>query len=288
MLAKPIRTAGWVCALFALSLVAAGPAMSQTLQRIKDTGTIRIGYRLDAVPFSYRDKAGKPVGYTVDICRMVAQGIENRLQLKKPLAVRFVPVTTKDRFDAIRQKRIDMLCGATSVTLSRRRMVDFSVLTFFTGASVMVKKGGPAGFAGLNGKKIAVRKATTTEGALRETLERLGIKATIVAVDSHETGMQAVETGKVDAYFADRAILLWHAHQRGKKGNLLVASNMFGSEPYAIALPLGDAEFRLTVDGLIGVIYRSQAIVDIFKKNFPGAKPSPVIMALYLLNALPD
>jgi ABC-type amino acid transport substrate-binding protein len=266
--------------------VGAGAASAQTLDAIKASGQLKIGYRLDAVPFSYKDDKGQPAGYTVDLCRLVAEGIKRDLKLAK-LDVVYVPVSTADRFEAIQSKKIDMLCGATSVTLARRKLVDFSVLTFFTGASVMIRAGGPTAIDALAGKTVAVRTGTTTEQALNALLKADGTAAKIVGVKDHGEGVELLMSGKADAYFADRAILLWLAARNAQQGQLVVANNIFGPEPYALALRLGDSTFRLMVDTQLSAIYKSKAIVDIFNSNFAGASPSQNMLSLYVLNALP-
>jgi polar amino acid transport system substrate-binding protein/glutamate/aspartate transport system substrate-binding protein len=267
-----------VCAL-------AGAASAQTVDAVKASGKLRIGYRLDAVPFSYRNDSGQPAGYTVDLCRLVAEGVKRSLNLKE-LDIVYVPVSTEERFEAVRSKKIDMLCGATTVTLSRRELVDFSVLTFFTGASVMVRAGGPASFSALAGKTIAVRTGTTTENALTATRKNDGIAAKVVGVKDHAEGAALLTAGKADAYFADQAILFWLATRAGQ-GKLVVSSSIFRPEPYAIALPLGDTQFRLLVDTQLSAIYQSGAILDTFKWNL-GTDLPQVLRTMYLLNALPQ
>jgi polar amino acid transport system substrate-binding protein/glutamate/aspartate transport system substrate-binding protein len=204
----------------------------------------------------------------------------------KALDITYVPVSTEERFEAVRSKKIDMLCGATTVTLSRRELVDFSVLTFFTGASVMVRAGGPASFSALAGKTIAVRTGTTTENALTATLKNEGIAAKVVGVKDHAEGAALLTAGKADAYFADQAILFWLATRAGQ-GKLVVSSSIFRPEPYAIALPLGDTQFRLLVDTQLSAIYQSGAILDTFKWNL-GTDLPQVLRTMYLLNALPQ
>jgi len=274
--------------MIALALgVGTGAASAQTIDAVKASGQLKIGYRNDAVPFSYKDQNGKPAGYTVDLCQLVAEGIKRDLKLTK-LDIVYVPVTTEDRFNALKSKKIDMLCGATSVTLARRKLVDFSVLTFFTGAGVMIRDGGPTSIETLGGKTVAVRSGTTTEAALNAMLKQQGVQAKVAGVKDHAEGVALLAAGKADAYFADQAILLWLAARDGGKSKLIVANNVFGPEPYALALPLGDSAFRLLVDSQLSAIYRSKAIVDVCNKNFPGLNPSQTMLNVYLLNALPQ
>src|SRR5437763_6198573 len=106
--------------------VFAGTASAGVLDRIGQDKAIRIAYREDAPPFSYKDKIGEPVGFMVDLCREVAKKLAHQLRLRSLNVVR-VLVTATDRFEAIRQQKADLLCEPTSATLSRRAIVDFSI-----------------------------------------------------------------------------------------------------------------------------------------------------------------
>jgi ABC-type amino acid transport substrate-binding protein len=270
----------------ALCLISAG-AGAGTLDTIRDRGEIRLGFRTDAEPFSYRDAKGAAAGYSVDLCALVVGGIRRRLGLRD-LAVKLVPVSTDDRFKAIEDGRIDLLCGATTVTLSRRERVDFSKLIYFSGASVMMRADGPQGFVGLTGKSIGVRGATTTEKLLRAVLAQARMKATVITMKDHREGLKQLEGGKIDAYFADRSLLVGLLNRSAAPGKLKVASQLLSREPYALAMRRGDSDFRLAVDWSLARIFRSPAIVKVYKRNFGGRSPSRTIAMLYLFNGLPD
>src|ERR1700730_18223760 len=119
-----------------------GVASAGVLDRVAQEKAIRIAYREDAPPFSYKDKIGEPAGFMVDLCRAVAKKLAEQRSLPA-LSVTYVPVTAKDRFEAITQQKADLLCEPTSATLSRREVVDFSLPTFLDGASLMVRADGP-------------------------------------------------------------------------------------------------------------------------------------------------
>lgn len=272
--------------LLALSLVSQG-ALAQTLERIKETGVLKVGYRQDAAPYSYADDTGVPAGYTVDLCRAVAADVKRQLSLQD-LEIKYLSVGAEDRFEAVKSGKIDLLCGATTATLSRREIVDFSLPTFIDGASVMTLKDGPGTFEGLAGHKIGVRAGTTTEEALKNTLSDMSIKAEVVPVSSHADGLKLVETKDVSAYFADQAILLFLAARSPEAINLRVAKKFFTYEPYALALVHSDDDFRLAVDRALSHIYKSGMIKKVFAKNFGVAQPSDALKALYLISALPE
>ncbi len=276
------------CGLLTLIVLQAPAASAGTLDKLRQTGVLTVGYREDAVPFSYQSEIGEAVGYTVDLCRTIATRLKADLGLGK-LSINYVPVTTEGRFKAIKDGRIDILCGATTATLSRRELVDFSLPTFISGASVLLRANGPEGMKALSGHKVGVRGSTTTEEALRNTLAKLSVDAEVVTVSDHQDGLQRLENGDISAYFGDRAILIFLAARSEARDNLRLSDQHFTFEPLALALPRGDEDFRLAVDRTLSRIYRSGAIKTLFRNAFgKGAKPTELLQALYVISALPE
>ena len=269
-------------------LMTIGVGSAGTLDRIKQEKAIRIAYREDAPPFSSKDKLGEPAGFMVDLCRAVAKKLAEQLNLPGLNAV-YVPVTAADRFEAIAQQKADLLCEPTSVTLSRRELVDFSIPTFLDGASLMVRADGPKNLRDLAGQKIGVLAGTTTEEALRNTLKEGGITGDVVAAKTHGEGLAMLDDGKISAYFGDRSILLFLIKDSKAPEKLRLADDYLSVEPYALALPRGDSDFRLAVDRALSHIYRSGEIVSVFQRSFGGkAEPSQILRTLYVISGLPD
>ena len=261
---------------------------AETLDRIRDSGTIKLGYREDAPPFSFKNNIGEPAGYTIELCRAVAGQIKSQLKLDA-LKVDYVPVTAENRFKAVADGKIDLLCGATTATLSRRDIVDFSLPVFVDGASVLLRKDGPQTFGDLEGRKVGVRAGTTTEDALRNTVRDLSITVATVAVDDHKDGVAKLLNKEISAYFADRAILFFLMAGSGAPGDLFLSEQQFTYEPYALAMQKGDTDFRLAVDRALSRIYRSGGIATIFTSSFgAGATPTAELNALYRISALPE
>ena len=269
-------------------LITIGVASAGTLDRIGQEKAIRIAYREDAPPFSYKDKLGEPVGFMVDLCRTVAKKLAEQLNLPS-LNAAYVPVTAADRFDAIAQHKADLLCEPTSATLSRREQVDFSIPTFLDGAGLMVRANGPKNLRDLAGQKVGVLAGTTTEEALRNTLKEAGIASDVVAAKTHDEGLAMLDDGKISAYFGDRSILLFLIKDSKAPEKLRLADDYLSVEPYALALPRGDSDFRLAVDRALSHIYRSGEIAAIFQRTFGGkAEPSQILRTLYVISSLPD
>jgi ABC-type amino acid transport substrate-binding protein len=268
--------------------LALGSADAGTLDKVGHDKAIRLAYRDDAPPFSFTDSIGEPAGFMVDLCRSVAKHIGEQLNITD-LKVAYVLVTAENRFDAIQNGKADLLCEPTSETLSRRDHVDFSIPTFADGASLLVGADGPSDFAALAGKKIGVLAGTTTEESLRNTLASANIAADVTPAKTHLEGLAMLDKGEVVAYFADRAILSYLASKSSDSSKLRLADNYFSLEPYALALPRGDDDFRLAVDRALSHIYRSGEIAIVFAHTFGNQmQPSDILKTLYSITALPD
>jgi ABC-type amino acid transport substrate-binding protein len=258
------------------------------LDRLRQDGVIRIAYRRDAPPFSYQNADAAPGGFIVDLCQAVAKRLSQQLGVP-PLKVSWVPVTASDRFDAIQQSKADLLCEATTVTMSRRKTIDFSVNTFVDGASLITTTNGPKSLKAMAGQKIGVLAGTTTEQALKNTLASERVAATVTPVTTHAEGLTMLDSGKLSAYFADRTIL-WVLQANSKSPDrLLLANEYLTIEPYALGLPKGDDDFRYEVDRALSDIYRSGEIVPILSHTFGDSfQLSPMLQTLYLISAIPN
>ena len=275
--------------LCAAALMLAGPvapAAAQTLERVAETQTFRIGYRHFAPPYSYAAANGQAAGYIVDLCREVAGAVKTRLKLPS-LKIDYVMITAENRFEAVKDGRIDILCDPTSMTMSRRALVDFSLPTFLDGASVVTRGTPVKGLEDLKGRKVGVLKGTTTEETLRTTLAQMRVPAEIILVNDHPQGLDLLADGKLDAYFGDRGILAYLIRTRSKGGNLTLSEQYFTFETYALAMPRGDQTFRLLVDTTLANLYRTESIRQIYARSFGSFPPDQFLDALFVINGVP-
>ena len=276
--------------MLAVALVMTIPsslALAGTMENIAASGEIKLGFREDTAPFSYVNDQGVPQGYSIGLCKAIADHVKTELKLNK-LKTTYVEVTSATRLKMLQEGKIDLLCGATTATLSRRATVDFSVPTYVTGATVMIRRDGPQSMAEMAGKKIGVLAATTTAKSLLKTLEKTSVSAEVVPVSSHDEGLAKVKSGDISAYFGDRAILVTLLRKNAGKGDLGISTRLFTIEPYAIGLAHGDPAFRLAVDAALSKTYRSKAIQQIYQGAFGSEAPSDLLKALYVVNALPE
>ena len=267
----------------------AATELTGTLQQIKKSGQIRIGYRVSQPPMSFSDKDGNPAGYSIDICQGIVAEVENKIGVD--VKVEYVPVTADERFKALVDNKIDILCGSTTKTLARSELVDFTQLTFVTGASLMTMKDSKADESdGFEGKKIGVVKATTTEVALKKLFQDTSTNAEVVLFDSATEGVDALRKKKIDAFSSDQIVLIGIITKVDDPKNFVISSSVFSFEPFALAVRRNDSDFRLVADRVISELYRSEKILEIYDKwigEFTQQRPF-IFDAMIRLNATPE
>ncbi len=288
-----------------LSLGLAAQASAATLDRIQESGKLMLGYRADARPFSYQDETGKASGYSVALCQAVADQIKAELKLPT-LAVGWVSLKAEDRFPAVKEGKIDLLCGSDSVTLTRRKDVDFSISIYPSGIGALLRADAPAqlrevlaqgkqsrplwrGYPTemlLGGKTFSVVAGDTSEKWLAERLDTFKLTANVVPVKTYQAGVQQVLDGGSDVFFADLPILLDAAARSSSSGELIVLDRHFTYEPLALALQRGDEDFRLVVDRALSGLFKSKGFRDLYVSWF--GEPDESTVTFFRQTALPE
>lgn len=258
-----------------------------TLQKIKNSGEIQIGYRASQPPMSFISKSGNPKGYSVDICKHIVTELER--QIGSSIHVKYTAVTADDRFDALSGNKIDILCGSTTDTLSRRERVDFTQLTFVTGGAYMALRGHKVR-NNFEGKKIGVMRGTTTAVALKKLFEDIETKVDIVLLDSADEGIQSLENKKIDVFSADQVVLVGLAVTSDHPDMFQILPDMFSYEPFALAVRRNDADFRLAADRAISDLYRTGEIDTIYGRWFGtfSSEMSLAMKAMIKFNTIPE
>ena len=276
-------------ALLVLPALVHAQAVDGALRKIRDSKTITVAYRTDALPFSFNDDKSQPAGYTVDICKRVVASIEQQLKIQG-LKVTWMPATAQNRFDLVSKKQADMECGATTATLSRMEIVDFSNYVFVDSTGVLVRnESGVKTFTDLAGKKIAAIAGTTNERALNAALKARLVNGTVVTVKSRDEGLEALEKGTVDAFASDKILIAGLSVKVRDTSKYTMLADDLSVEPYAIMLPRGDANMRLAVNRGLAQVYRTPEIVDIFNRWFGAfGKPTVLLEAVFFLGIVPE
>lgn len=265
----------------------AGSALD-TLGKIKRSQTITIAYSDNSMPFSFTEN-GKPVGYSVELCMEIVESLKEQLGVGD-IEVKWKAANTPERLRMVEKGEADLECGTTSITLDRQEKVDFSNEIFIESGGVLVLADSDMqGLISLGGKKVAVIPGTTTEKRLAKALERKHVNAEMVNIKNAKAGIEALDARKVDAYAGDQLTLAGEVAQSKDASRYAMLTQQFSIDPYGLALPRGDADFRLAVNRALARVYREGAIEQIFVAAFgPDAEPSDILKVVYLINAYPD
>jgi glutamate/aspartate transport system substrate-binding protein len=279
--------------LLVLAGLLAGGAVAQTapgtLAKIKAAKAINVAFSGDSLPFSFVGPNNEPAGYSIDLCKRVVAQIGSAVG-EPNLKINWLVGSVQERLQMIGTGRADLECGNTTQTQQRLASVDFSNLIFVDGGGFLVKSDSPINRVGdMAGKRVAVITGTTTEARLAETFKRRLINATIVPVATGNEGLAMIESGSVDTYAGDKIKLVALAAQGKEPAKLALLAEDLSFEPYALALPRNDSALRLEVNKALSQIYISGDIEKIFAQWLGKlGRPSGLLAAMYLLNAIPD
>jgi ABC-type amino acid transport substrate-binding protein len=287
MLASLLKVIG--CCALALAIAqpaaaqdgSAGAAdrLSGTLKKIKDTGVVRLGHRVNSAPFSYLDERGRPVGYSLDLCTALVEDIVDELGGIE-LRIEFKPVTPENRFAMVASGDIDIECGSTTNTLERRKLVAFSPATFVTGTKLLVRKDGPVrSVLDLKGRPVAVTRDTTNAAVMNVLSQRRALALTLVEGADHNESLGLLTAGKVDA-FANDEVLLYGLLAENRSDQYRVVGDFLSHELYGLMFRRDDPAFAGVVERGFRRLATSREIVWIYDKWFLKRLPSGLRLRL--------
>jgi polar amino acid transport system substrate-binding protein len=289
---------------YGLSLGLAPAAKSDTLDKIRTAGKVVLGYREDARPFAFKDESGKPDGFSVALCQKIADDLKTVLGMPN-LAVEWSPVAIADRTAALQQGRVDILCGADSVSLKRRAEVSFSIPIYPGGIGAIASanapqavrdtlegiqstgptwRGSPARI--LNQRNFAVVAGSTAEKWLAQRVQDFKIDVNVIPVESYTVGVKALTDAQADVLFGDRSIIMDAAAAQLADGSVVALERQFTQDPIALAIARDNDGLRLAIDSTLSSTYRSPDFREIYVKWFGAGDASTLLF--YKLSALPE
>jgi len=260
-----------------------------TLGKIKAAKAITVAFSADSLPFSYVETNNQPAGYSIDLCKRVIAALARATGVPD-LKINWVVDTVPNRVALIAGGKADLECANTTQSQARLQRVDFSNLIFVDGGGFLVRADSNVnGYGDLVGKSVAVTTGTTTEKRVGAMLKDRLIDAKIVPVKDGVEGVALLESGAVAAFASDKIKLVGLAAQAKDPKKFALLAEDLSFEPYALMLPRNDSAFRLEVNRALTQVYLSGEIDQIFAKWLgPLGRPSGLLAAMYLLNAIPE
>jgi general L-amino acid transport system substrate-binding protein len=203
------------------------PATAQTLKKVKDRGSLICGVSQGLPGFSTPDDKGSWTGLDVDYCRAVAAAIFN-----DPAKVKFSPLSTKDRFEALKSGEIDVLSRNSTWTLSRDALYNFIGVNYYDGQGFMVRKALKVNSAlELNGASICVQTGTTTELNLGDYFRSNSMRHEVIAFSTADETIKAYEAGRCDAFTTDVSQLYSEKLKLANANDHVILPEIISKEP---------------------------------------------------------
>jgi general L-amino acid transport system substrate-binding protein len=213
-----------------------------TLKKVKERGEVLCGVHQGRYGFAIADSQGKWKGLDVDFCRAVAAAV-----LGDSEKVKYLPMSSVQRFPALQSGEIDMLSRTTTVTLTRDSSLglNFGPPTFYTGTGFMFRKEtGATKIADLDGATICVLPGSTTEKNVAALFKSKGVSYTPVVIENQKSMVGAYFSGRCDVMTMDQAGLPGHRRFDAQNpDDHVILEQVFSKEPLAIGVRQGDDQW---------------------------------------------
>jgi len=248
--------------------------LSGTLKKVKDTGTITLGYRESSLPFSYLNKRHQPIGYSIDLCREIVEDVSTELDGME-IKIAFTPVTPANRLQKVALGEVDLECGSTTGNVQRRKEVAFSPVFFVAGTKLMVPKSSTIGsYRDLAGKTAVVTAGTTNEVALRTLSDKQKLGIAIVTAPDHAQSMQVLTAGKADAFATDDVLLYGFIATDKSASGMKVVGEYLSYDPYGLVYRRDDPGFAAVVDRAFARMAGERRLTELYNKWFLRRLPT--------------
>jgi general L-amino acid transport system substrate-binding protein len=218
----------------AVLLISMASAGAGTLDTVKQRGVLSCGVSEGIGGFSDRNGSGQWSGLDVDFCRAVAAVIFN-----DPTKVSFVPLSTTERFDALKSGRIDILSRNSTWTYEREAQLGilFVGIIYHDGQGFLVTRHPQITSAlELDGTSICVQDGTTTRPNLADFFKANSMSYHEDIVASPEDAVKELEAGRCDVFTADQSALYSERLDLAQPSSALILPDVISKEPLGPAV----------------------------------------------------
>lgn len=245
-----------------------------TLQKIKDSGTIVVGYRDSSIPFSYvADDPNQPMGYAHDLEMKIVEAVKENLNMPD-LKVRYNLITSQTRIPLVQNGTVDFECGSTTNNIERQEQVAFSNGFFEIGTRLLTKTdSGIKDFEDLKGKRLVTTAGTTSERYIRQYNDEKKMNTDIISAKDHGEGFLMLESGRADAFMMDDVLLAGEKAKAKNPDEWVIVGTPQSFEIYGCMMRKNDPEFKTVVNDALNKTFSSGEINSIYDKWFLNTIP---------------
>ena len=255
----------------AAALLATGVAWAQatdTLKKIKDSGSITMGVRESSGALAYTLGDGKYTGFHYDVCQRVIADIQKQLGMAK-IDIKYQPVTSQNRIPLVQNGTVDLECGSTTNNATRQKDVAFAPTLYVEEVRIAVKaNSGINNIAQLNGKTVATTTGTTSVQLLRKNKRAQGMDFKELNGKDHSDSFLLLESGRADAFVMDGQILAGNIAKAKNPADFRIVGEVLSVEPIAIMIRKDDPAFKKAVDDSVRAIAKSGEAAKLYDKWF--------------------
>ncbi|MDT4833993.1 Glutamate/aspartate import solute-binding protein [compost metagenome] len=244
-----------------------------TLQKIKETGSVTLGYRESSVPFSFLDGQQKPVGFSLDLCSVIVNRIKQQLSLPD-LAVKQVAVNSSNRIPLVVNGTVDIECGGTANNLARQKQVSFSVATFASQPRWLVRvDSGLKQPADLKGKTVVVTQGSNAVGFVRAANDKEKLGMNVIQAKDHGESMLTLSNGRAVAFLEDDILLAGERANSRDPAAFTFLEGGYDPGYYGLMFKKDDAPFKALVDGVLMGMMKDGSFEQAYRKWFESPIP---------------
>nr|WP_299040312.1 glutamate/aspartate ABC transporter substrate-binding protein [uncultured Psychrobacter sp.] len=245
-----------------------------TLQKIKDSGTIVVGYRDSSIPFSYiADDPNQPMGYAHDLEMKIVDAVKQELNMPD-LNVRYNLITSQTRIPLVQNGTVDFECGSTTNNEERQKQVGFSNGFFEIGTRLLTATdSGINDFADLDGETLVTTAGTTSERYIRQYIDEKQMDTNVISAKDHGEAFLMLENGRADAFMMDDVLLAGEKAKAKNPDEWVIVGEPQSFEIYGCMLRKDDPEFKAVVDKALTDVFASGEINSIYDKWFLNPIP---------------
>lgn len=238
------------------------------LRKIQDRGKIVVGVKYDVPMFGLLNRATNQVeGFDVDIAKEIANYI-----FGSPDAIEFKETISNNRIPFLKDGTVDVVISTMTINAEREKEIDFSVVYYLAGQSLLVPKNSSiTSVKDLAGKKVGTAKGSTSEQNIRAAAPQ----ADVQLFDVYSEAVAAMDAGRLDAVTTDDSILI--GFQAKEPGKRKLVGGQFTKEPYGIGIAKNHPDLVEVVNKVVRDLKASGKWKDIYRKNIPAEPPDPPI-----------
>jgi len=268
---KVLSCLGGFFILLALVLPAMSASVSpydifkgSTLNHVIQTGILNVGMEVEYFPFEYANKQGNPIGFDVEIAKLIAKELGVKLKINDIEWTGLIP--------SLQTGKVDLIISGMTRTLTRAKAVSFTDPYFVTGLCALVSKKRSPGLTSVSalnqrGKIIAVKTGTTGDLIAKKRFA----KAQINRFKDETACVREVVTSRADAFVYDQLSVA--KHQRQNQESTYALLKPFTYEPFAIAIRKGDCDFLGWLNLFLETLKRDGRYKILHDRYFHGLIP---------------